>query len=64
MRKSIKLYAPLFILSMMFWAFCSKENSTFQVKKTADILAYCGEHKKETQCIVGFALETEKECRN
>lgn len=40
-----------------------KDNSTstIQLKKTKDILAYCGEHKKDKQCVVGFALETNDE---
>jgi len=37
----------------------NKETYTIQLKKTTDILAYCGEHKKAHQCVVGFALETE-----
>lgn len=44
-----------------------KENDkayTLHLTKTKDILAYCGGHKKEKQCIVGFALETENAHKN
>ena len=34
-------------------------NSTIELKRTADILAYVGEHKREGQFICGFAMETE-----
>ena len=37
---------------------------TLHLTKTKDILAYCGQHKKEQQCIVGFALETENAYKN
>lgn len=38
--------------------------STIQLKKTKDILAYCGKHKKPKQCLVGFALETDNAIKN
>jgi len=44
-----------------------KENDTaytLHLTKTKDILAYCGQHKKEQQCIIGFALETENAYKN
>lgn len=37
---------------------------TLELKKTKDILAYCGEHKREQQCIIGFALETDNAYEN
>ena len=33
-------------------------------KKTTDILKWLGEHKQDTQILVGFALETENELEN
>lgn len=44
-----------------------KENDTaytLHLTKTKDILAYCSQHKKEQQCIIGFALETENAYKN
>jgi phosphopantothenoylcysteine decarboxylase / phosphopantothenate---cysteine ligase len=41
-----------------------KKNSsdlTLELKKTKDILAELGHNKKNNQCVVGFALETENE---
>lgn len=36
-------------------------NDTYHIslKKTEDILAYCGQHKQKHQYLIGFALETE-----
>lgn len=42
----------------------SSETLQLSLKKTQDILAYCGANKHENQCVVGFALETEHELDN
>ncbi len=33
--------------------------STIEMRKTPDILAWLGEHKRDTQLLIGFAMETE-----
>ncbi|MFD2872338.1 bifunctional phosphopantothenoylcysteine decarboxylase/phosphopantothenate--cysteine ligase CoaBC [Mucilaginibacter ximonensis] len=40
------------------------ESLTIETKKTVDILKYLGEHKREGQLLVGFALETNNEEQN
>lgn len=42
----------------------SSEEWTITLIKNPDTLAWAGEHKKETQFLVGFALETENEIEN
>lgn len=37
----------------------SENDETIQLKKTQDILLWLGEHKKENQTLIGFAMETE-----
>jgi len=37
---------------------------TLELQKTTDILSWMGQHKKESQILVGFALETENEIEN
>lgn len=37
------------------------EYRILKLKKTKDILEYCGKRKKENQLLIGFALETDKE---
>lgn len=37
---------------------------TIELQKTTDILKWLGEHKQDTQILVGFALETENELEN
>lgn|SRR5690625_4224115 len=41
-----------------------KDDFTIKLIKNPDILAYVGEHKKENQTVIGFALETENELEN
>ena len=62
MRKSVKLYAPLFILSMMFWAFCSKENSTFQSKGiiTGPDYRKCACFGEKCGCCGHYVIEIDK----
>lgn len=40
------------------------ENFSISLKKTTDILAFLGSHKKDKQTLVGFALETDNELEN
>ena len=40
------------------------ENMTIELTKTIDILKYIGDHKKDTQFVMGFALETNDEEKN
>lgn len=38
----------------------TSEYRTLKLKKTKDILEYCGKTKKDKQILIGFALETDK----
>lgn len=40
------------------------EGSTIELERTEDILSYLGEHKKESQFICGFSMETENMLEN
>ena len=40
------------------------DDMAIHLKKTTDILKFVGQHKKETQLLVGFALETDQEIDN
>lgn len=41
-----------------------EEGFSIQLKKTTDILAFLGDHKKKSQTLVGFALETNNELQH
>lgn len=41
-----------------------KADSSIQLKQTPDILAWLGDHKKDGQVLIGFAMETENLLKN
>jgi phosphopantothenoylcysteine decarboxylase/phosphopantothenate--cysteine ligase len=62
MSSAVADYTPVNVASQKI----KKQNDTFtiEVKKTTDILKFMGEHKRDNQVLVGFALETNNEEQN